>query len=89
MPTYPIIVLCCCVSYCILQDPEVRRRELVAFLRAPLVAMCEKHAAKLMRSKFAGANVLLEVSTNTPLHTYSFTMPSSNEHLSWRSYLQR
>jgi hypothetical protein len=47
---------------CTLQDPEVRRRELVAFLRAPLVAMCEKHAAKLMRSKFAGANVLLEVS---------------------------
>ncbi|KAG5187252.1 armadillo-type protein [Tribonema minus] len=46
------------------KDPEVRRQELLAFLKAPLQSLCQEHTAELMRSKFAGANVLLEVTKN-------------------------
>lgn len=42
------------------KDPSVRRRELLGYLREPLREVCASHAAELMRSKFAGALVLLE-----------------------------
>lgn len=42
------------------KDPSIRRRELLGYLREPLREVCASHAAKLMRSKFAGALVLLE-----------------------------
>ncbi|CAM9450433.1 unnamed protein product [Choristocarpus tenellus] len=43
------------------KDSAVRNRELLAFLRDPLRSVCAEHAAELMRSKFAGSLVLLEV----------------------------
>ena len=43
------------------KDGAVRRRELLASLRQPLLAVCAENADKLMRSKFAGQKVLLEV----------------------------
>ncbi|CAM9405372.1 unnamed protein product [Scytosiphon promiscuus] len=42
------------------KDASVRRRELLAYLREPLREACASHAGELMRSKFAGALVLLE-----------------------------
>lgn len=42
------------------KDPSVRRRELLGYLREPLREVCASHAAELMRSKYAGALVLLE-----------------------------
>lgn len=42
------------------KEASVRRRELLAFLREPLREACAAHAEELMRSRFAGASVLLE-----------------------------
>lgn len=42
------------------KDASVRRRELLAFLREPLREACASHAGELMRSKLAGALVLVE-----------------------------
>lgn len=42
------------------KEASVRRRELLAYLREPLKEACASHAGELMRSKFAGALVLLE-----------------------------
>ena len=42
------------------KEPSVRQRELLAYLREPLREVCASHAGELMRSKFAGALVLLE-----------------------------
>ncbi len=42
------------------KDAAVRRRELLAYLREPLREACSANAGELMRSKFAGALVLLE-----------------------------
>lgn len=42
------------------KEAAVRRRELLAYLREPLREACASNAGELMRSKFAGALVLLE-----------------------------
>lgn len=42
------------------KEASVRRRELLAYLREPLREACACNAGELMRSKFAGALVLLE-----------------------------
>lgn len=42
------------------KEAAVRRRELLAYLREPLREACASNAGELMRSKFAGASVLLE-----------------------------
>lgn len=42
------------------KEASVRRRELLAYLREPLRESCAAHANELMRSKFAGALVLVE-----------------------------
>ena len=42
------------------KEAAVRRRELLAYLREPLREACAANAGELMRSKFAGALVLLE-----------------------------
>lgn len=42
------------------KDASVRRRELLAYLREPLREACACNAGELMRSKSAGALVLLE-----------------------------
>lgn len=42
------------------KESSARRRELLAYLREPLREACASNAGELMRSKFAGALVLLE-----------------------------
>lgn len=42
------------------KEASIRRRELLAYLREPLREACASNAGELMRSKHAGALVLLE-----------------------------
>lgn len=56
------------------KEAAVRRRELLAYLREPLREACAANAGELMRSKFAGALVLLETVRVRP---YLFFVVSS------------